>query len=78
MLLTGFVIRIVKGGGYCFIKATDGEEYFAHRREFKDKKAMHLTQYVTFIPAPVRIPGKNPAATKVEAIADLQPQEKVA
>jgi cold shock CspA family protein len=75
--LTGFVIRIVKGGGYCFIKATDGVEYFAHRRDFRDKKSMRLSQYVTFIPVP-GISGKNPAATSVEAILVSQPKAKVA
>jgi cold shock CspA family protein len=63
----GFVKRIKNG--YCFIRVLSGEEHFAHLRDFKDAQTMKLGQYVEFTPIPAHVPGKNPAATNVVAIA---------
>ena len=65
--MTGFVHRIAAGGGYCFIRTSDSTDYFAHKRDFKDRMAMKVSQYVNFTPVPME--GKNDAATNVEPIA---------
>ncbi|WP_348269714.1 hypothetical protein P8936_16325 [Edaphobacter paludis] len=67
MTLVGFIKRINRD--YCFIRVPTGQEYFAHKRDFKDPSLRRLGQYVQFTPLPPIDPSKNPPATDVEAIA---------
>jgi cold shock CspA family protein len=55
--MTGFVHRIEPLKRFCFIMA-EGEEFFAHRRDFPNPESMKEGQYVSFVPG-TRIKGKK-------------------
>lgn len=55
--MTGFVHRIEPLKRFCFILA-EGEEFFAHRRDFPSLDSMKQGQYVSFVPGP-HVKGKK-------------------
>lgn len=55
--MKGFVHRIEPLNRFCFILA-EGEEFFAHRRDFPSPENMRQGQYVAFEPGP-RVEGRR-------------------
>lgn len=69
--MTGIVHRIMgKKSTFCFIRATDGTEFFAHSRDFINPETMKVGELVKFTPVTVLAPGrKTQEAMNVESHA---------
>lgn len=74
--LTGTIARIHPDGGFGFIHADSGGEYFVHSNTVRNKQAWKVGQRVSFLVGAIKSgTGKKPPAYGVYGASEQKPNE---